>query len=63
MTDSGAIAIAKKEFFDHIRSRKFLLILGILLVIAVIGILNGIADYTASVAAYNNLPHLVAPPP
>ncbi|MFA5269258.1 MAG: ABC transporter permease subunit [Methanoregula sp.] len=55
MTDSGAIAIARKEFFDHIRSRKFLLILGILLVIAVIGILNGIADYTASVAAYNNL--------
>jgi len=55
MTDSGAIAIARKEFFDHLRSRRFLLLLGILLVIAFIGILNGIADYHSSVAAYNNL--------
>ncbi|MCK9591640.1 MAG: ABC transporter permease [Methanoregula sp.] len=55
MTDLGVIAIAHKEFFDHLRSRKFLLILGILLVIAIIGILNGISDYNTSVAAYNNL--------
>jgi ABC-2 type transport system permease protein len=55
MTDFGVIAIAHKEFFDHLRSRKFLLILGILLVIAVIGILNGIADYNTSVTAYNNM--------
>ena len=55
MTDLGVIAIAHKEFFDHLRSRKFLLILGILLVIAIIGILNGIADYNTSVTAYNNL--------
>jgi ABC-2 type transport system permease protein len=55
MTDSGIVTIARKEFFDHLRSRKFLLILGILLVIAVIGILNGIADYDTSVTAYNNL--------
>ncbi|MDO9326507.1 MAG: ABC transporter permease subunit [Methanoregula sp.] len=55
MTDFGVIAIAQKEFFDHLRSRKFLLILGLLLVIAIVGILNGIADYNTSVAAYNNL--------
>jgi ABC-2 type transport system permease protein len=55
MTNSGAIAIAHKEFLDHLRSRKFLLILGILLVIAVIGVINGISDYNASLAAYNNL--------
>lgn len=55
MTDFGVIAIAHKEFFDHLRSRKFLLILGILLVIAIVGILNGISDYNTSVAAYNNL--------
>jgi ABC-2 type transport system permease protein len=60
MTDNGVIAIARKEFFDHLISRKFLLILGILLVVAVIGILNGISDYGASVTSYNNLQQSVS---
>jgi ABC-2 type transport system permease protein len=55
MTENCVIAIAKKEFFDHLINRKFLLILGILLVVAVVGILNGISDYNASVTTYNNL--------
>ncbi|NMB78634.1 MAG: ABC transporter permease [Methanomicrobiales archaeon] len=55
MTDSGVITIAKKEFFDHIRSHRFLIMLSILLGIAVVGILNGITDYHSSVSAYNNL--------
>jgi len=55
MTDYGIISIAGKEFFDHLRSRRFLLILGILSVIAVAGILNGITEYNTSIAAYNNL--------
>jgi ABC-2 type transport system permease protein len=55
MTDFGVIAIAHKEFFDHLRSRRFLILLGILLVIAIVGILNGISDYNTSIAAYNNL--------
>jgi ABC-2 type transport system permease protein len=60
MTDNRIISIAGKEFFDHIRSRRFLLILGILSVIAVAGILNGITDYHTSVEAYNNLQRAVS---
>jgi ABC-2 type transport system permease protein len=55
MSDFGVIAITHKEFFDHLRSRRFLLLLGILLAIAIVGILNGIADYQSSVTSYNNL--------
>lgn len=55
MSDFGVIPIAHKEFFDYLRSQRFLLILGILLVIAIIGTLNGISDYNASVSTYNNL--------
>jgi ABC-2 type transport system permease protein len=55
MTGYSVIAIARKEFFDQLISRKFLLILGILLIVSVIGILNGISDYNASVTSYNNL--------
>ncbi|MFA6331360.1 MAG: ABC transporter permease subunit [Methanoregula sp.] len=55
MTDYSVLAIARKEFFDQLISRKFLLILGILLIVSVIGILNGVSDYHASVTSYNNL--------
>ncbi len=54
MTGTSVIAIAKKEFFDHLISRKFLLILTILLVVAVVGILNGVADYNTALSTYNN---------
>ncbi|HUU74576.1 MAG TPA: ABC transporter permease subunit [Methanoregulaceae archaeon] len=60
MMGSSVIAIAKKEFLDHIRSRKFLLIFGILLIVSVVGILNGVSDYNTSVTSYNNLQHSVS---
>lgn len=50
---SGLLTIAHKEFLDHVRSRKFLLILGIFLVIAVVGIISGVADYNKSLSVYN----------
>ena len=55
MTGYSVIAIARKEFFDQLISRKFLLILGILLIVSIIGILNGVSNYNASVTSYNNL--------
>lgn len=61
MADSGIITIAKKEFFDHLRSRKFLLILGILLIVACVGILNGVSDYHAKVKEYDSLQQTVPP--
>ncbi len=60
MRGSSVIAIAKKEFFDHLISRKFLLILGILLIVSVIGILNGVSHYNTSVTSYNNLQQSVS---
>jgi len=61
MAESGLVAIAKKEFFDHLRSRKFLVILGILLIVVIVGILNGVSDYHAKVQEYNSLQQLVPP--
>ncbi|MDO9326506.1 MAG: ABC transporter permease subunit [Methanoregula sp.] len=54
MADSAIVTIAKKEFFDHIRSRKFLLILGILLIVACVGMLNGVSEYNAKVKEYDH---------
>lgn len=54
MTGSGMLAIARKEFFDHLISRKFLLVFAILLIVAVVGILTGISDYSSAVSAYND---------
>jgi len=53
MAASRLMTIAEKEFFDHIRSRKFLLIFGILLVVAIVGMIGGIADYNKNVDDYN----------
>jgi ABC-2 type transport system permease protein len=52
---SGILTIAQKEFFDHVRSRRFLLLLGILLIVACVGILNGVADYHAKVKEYDSM--------
>jgi len=53
MARNGLITIAEKELFDHLRSRKFLLIFGILLVVAIVGMIGGIAEYNKSLDAYN----------
>jgi len=50
---SGMFTIAEKEFFDHIRSRKFLLIFSIFLVIAIIGMIGGISEYNQNIKSYN----------
>jgi ABC-2 type transport system permease protein len=53
MMDSNIITIAKKEFFDHVRSRKFLAILGIFLIVAVVGSINGLNQYNDTLKLYN----------
>jgi ABC-2 type transport system permease protein len=53
MTDLNIITIAKKEFIDHVRSRKFLVIFGIILVIAVVGTINGVTSYNNALQSYN----------
>jgi ABC-2 type transport system permease protein len=53
MTGTGVLAIARKEFFDHLISRKFLVIVAILLIVAVVGILSGISDYQSAISTYN----------
>jgi ABC-2 type transport system permease protein len=63
MADSGTITIARKEFFDHIRSRKFLIIFGILLIIAAMGIINGISDYHAKVKDYDSFQSMISSSP
>ena len=63
MADSGVITIAKKEFLDHLRSRKFLLILGILLIVACVGILNGVSDYHTKVKDYDSFQSIISASP
>jgi ABC-2 type transport system permease protein len=53
MDFTGLITVAHKEFLDHMRSRKFLLMFGIFLIIAVIGMIGGIADYNEDLQTYN----------
>ncbi|NMB78633.1 MAG: ABC transporter permease [Methanomicrobiales archaeon] len=61
MADSGVLIIAKKEFFDIVQSRKFLLILGILLIVAFVAILNGVAEYQAKQNEYNQIQQYLPP--
>ena len=44
--------VARKEFTDHITSRRFIIILGLLLVISTISIYDGIEQYNNSLEAY-----------
>ncbi|HNV39674.1 MAG TPA: ABC transporter permease subunit, partial [Methanoculleus sp.] len=45
--------VAKKEFSDHITSRRFVIILGLLLVISAIGMHSGIESYNTMLESYN----------
>lgn len=45
--------VAKKEFSDHITSRRFIIILGLLLVISAIGAHAGIESYNNLLESYN----------
>lgn len=53
MRSAGLRVIAAKEFNDHLRSRKFHLIFGIFLVIAVIGLIGGMVTYQEQLEDYN----------
>ncbi|MDD3070144.1 MAG: ABC transporter permease subunit [Methanoculleus horonobensis] len=44
--------VARKEFSDHITSRRFIIILGLLLVISAISIHEGIGQYNDSLESY-----------
>jgi len=45
--------VARKEFSDHITSRRFVIILGLLLVISAIGMHSGIGNYNDRLESYN----------
>jgi ABC-2 type transport system permease protein len=55
MTANGLAIIAGKEFSDHLRSRRFHLLFGILIVIAAVGMITGAVQYSKDLADYNSL--------
>jgi ABC-2 type transport system permease protein len=55
MADPGVITIAKKEFYDHLRSRKFLILVAILTLVACVGMLNGLSEYHEKVKWYDEM--------
>ncbi len=54
MESHGLIAITRKEFTDQLRSRNFLLIAGVLLLICTVGLIGGVTEYQDSLSAYND---------
>ncbi|KAF1077244.1 ABC transporter permease [Methanogenium sp. MK-MG] len=54
MKSNGLPVIARKELRDHFRSRKFLLIFGIFLIITIIGMVSGAAQYNKDLQSYND---------
>lgn len=55
MTATGMRIIAGKEFSDHLRSRRFHLLFGILVVIAAVGMITGVVQYSKDLSDYNSL--------
>jgi len=55
MTATGLRIIAKKEFSDHLRSRRFHLLFAILVVIAAVGMITGVVQYTKDLSDYNSV--------
>jgi ABC-2 type transport system permease protein len=53
MRTEGLRVIAAKEFRDHIRSRRFHILLAIFLVIAVVGLIDGSVQYNEQIDDYN----------
>ncbi|MBP2146700.1 ABC-2 type transport system permease protein [Methanofollis sp. W23] len=54
MRSGGLRVIAAKEFRDHIRSRRFHILLGIFLIIAVVGLIDGSIQYNKQIDDYND---------
>lgn len=55
MKSEGLIVISEKEFMDHLYSRKFLLVLSIILIVSIIGMITGSAEYNEEIEAYNEI--------
>lgn len=53
MKSCGLIPIAAKEFTDHLCSRNFLLIAGILVLLCTVGLIGGLGDYRETLNDYN----------
>ncbi|UUX92560.1 ABC transporter permease [Methanoplanus endosymbiosus] len=53
MKSKGLFVISEKEFQDHIYSRKFLLFLGIILAVTIIGMASGSIQYNEQIEQYN----------
>ncbi|SDJ82985.1 ABC transporter permease [Methanoculleus thermophilus] len=53
MTAERIFTVAGKEFTDHLTSRKFLVILALLLMFALLGMHQGIDQYNQSLESYN----------
>ncbi|WP_346434906.1 ABC transporter permease subunit [uncultured Methanoculleus sp.] len=53
MTVERVLIVAGKEFTDHLTSRKFLVILALLLMFALLGMHQGIDQYNQDLEAYN----------
>ena len=53
MTLDRLFNVARKEFSDHITSRRFIIILALFLVISAISIHEGIEQYNDNLESYN----------
>ena len=49
---AGIFVVAKKEFFDHVMGKKFLVILAILMIISLLAIYQGVESYNERLDSY-----------
>ena len=54
MNSEGLMVISDKEFMDHLSSRKFLMILAIILAVTIIGMITGSVEYNNEIEEYNS---------
>ncbi|MBN2735077.1 MAG: ABC transporter permease [Methanomicrobiaceae archaeon] len=52
MKSNGLIVISKKEFRDHIKSKKFLIIFSIIMIATITGMVGGAVDYNKQIQNY-----------
>jgi len=52
MEVKGLFNVARKEFIDHLTSRKFIIILALFLIISAIAVHQGISDYNKNLEDY-----------
>ncbi|MDD3977268.1 MAG: ABC transporter permease subunit [Methanomicrobium sp.] len=50
---NGLIAISKKEFNDHIRSKKFLIIFAVIMIATITGMASGAVSYNEQIKSYS----------